>query len=79
MALAVTGTDHLAKAQMSKLSGGEFQRVLLARAVLRSPDFLVLDEPVQGVDFNGEIALYKLIELSNRLVEPLGEYRPVSS
>ncbi|HCV88541.1 MAG TPA: zinc ABC transporter ATP-binding protein, partial [Alphaproteobacteria bacterium] len=61
-ALALTGTDHLAKAQMSKLSGGEFQRVLLARAILRTPEFLVLDEPVQGVDFNGEIALYKLIE-----------------
>ncbi len=61
-ALALTGTDHLATAQMSKLSGGEFQRVLLARAILRTPEFLVLDEPVQGVDFNGEIALYKLIE-----------------
>jgi zinc transport system ATP-binding protein len=47
---------------MSKLSGGEFQRVLLARAILRSPEFLVLDEPVQGVDYNGEIALYKMIE-----------------
>lgn len=61
-ALALTGTGHLARAQMSKLSGGEFQRVLLARAILRAPEFLVLDEPVQGVDFNGEIALYKLIE-----------------
>lgn len=61
-ALAATNTQHLAKAQMSKLSGGEFQRVLLARAILRSPEFLVLDEPVQGVDYNGEIALYKLIE-----------------
>ena len=67
-ALSATETLHLANAQMSKLSGGEFQRVLLARAVLRSPDFLVLDEPVQGVDFNGEIALYKLIEdIRNRL------------
>ena len=67
-ALAVTGTGHLAKAQMSKLSGGEFQRVLLARAILRTPEFLVLDEPVQGVDFNGEIALYRLIEdIRNKL------------
>jgi zinc transport system ATP-binding protein len=67
-ALSATETLHLAAAQMSKLSGGEFQRVLLARAILRSPDFLVLDEPVQGVDFNGEIALYKLIEdIRNRL------------
>lgn len=61
-ALLATETGHLATAQMSRLSGGEFQRVLLARAILRSPDLLVLDEPVQGVDFNGEIALYKLIE-----------------
>ena len=67
-ALSATETGHLAKAQMSRLSGGEFQRVLLARAILRSPHLLVLDEPVQGVDFNGEIALYKLIEdLRSRL------------
>ena len=44
------------------MSGGEFQRVLLARAVENTPELLVLDEPVQGVDFNGEIALYRLIE-----------------
>jgi zinc transport system ATP-binding protein len=58
----VTGTDHLADEQMASLSGGEFQRVLLARAILSSPELLVLDEPVQGVDFNGELELYKLIE-----------------
>lgn len=61
-ALEATDTAHLAQAQMSKLSGGEFQRVLLARAIIRSPELLVLDEPVQGVDFTGEIALYELIE-----------------
>ena len=60
--LSVTETLHLANSQMSKLSGGEFQRVLLARAIIRTPELLVLDEPVQGIDFNGEIALYKLIE-----------------
>ena len=61
-ALAATDSLHLAEAQISSLSGGEFQRVLLARAIVRAPELLVLDEPVQGVDFNGEIALYKLIE-----------------
>ena len=61
-ALSATETLHLANSQMSKLSGGEFQRVFLARAIIRTPELLVLDEPVQGIDFNGEIALYKLIE-----------------
>ena len=67
-ALEATETSHLYAAQMSKLSGGEHQRVLLARAILRTPEFLVLDEPVQGVDYNGEIALYRLIEnIRNKL------------
>ena len=61
-ALSSTGTEHLKNAQVRNLSGGEFQRVLLARAIVNTPDLLVLDEPVQGVDFNGEIALYHLIE-----------------
>ena len=61
-ALSSTGTEHLKSAQVRNLSGGEFQRVLLARAVVNTPEFLVLDEPVQGVDFNGEISLYRLIE-----------------
>ncbi len=66
-ALARTGSPD-AKREMRTLSGGEFQRVLLARAIARKPDILVLDEPVQGVDFNGEIALYELIrELRDEL------------
>lgn len=60
-AMAATGVAHLARAEVRTLSGGEFQRVLLARAMARQPDLLVLDEPVQGVDFTGEVALYDLI------------------
>jgi len=61
-AMAATETTHLARAEVRTLSGGEFQRVLLARAIACKPELLVLDEPVQGVDFNGEIALYDLIK-----------------
>jgi len=60
-ALKLVGASHLLHAQVQGLSGGEFQRVLLARAIARKPNLLVLDEPVQGVDFAGEIALYELI------------------
>lgn len=60
-ALAAVGISHLASAEVQHLSGGEFQRALLARAIIRKPDLLVLDEPVQGVDFTGELALYQLI------------------
>ena len=60
--LSLTGVEQLLYNQIHNLSGGEFQRVLIARAVAKKPEFLVLDEPVQGVDFNGEIALYDLIK-----------------
>ena len=59
--LEKTGISHLINANVQQLSGGEYQRALLARAILRRPDLLVLDEPVQGVDYSGEIALYNLI------------------
>jgi zinc transport system ATP-binding protein len=60
-ALRETGVAHLMEQRVETLSGGELQRVLLARALLREPELLVLDEPVQAVDFNGEVKLYELI------------------
>jgi len=61
-ALDAVGITHLSHAYVQDLSGGEFQRALLARAILRQPDLLVLDEPVQGVDFASEVMLYDLIK-----------------
>ena len=61
-ALTLTGIKHMKHNSLNDLSGGEFQRVLMARAIAKKPELLVLDEPVQGVDFTGEIALYKLIK-----------------
>ena len=61
-ALTLTGVTHLKNENLGNLSGGEFQRVLIARAISKKPELLVLDEPVQGVDYTGEIALYELIK-----------------
>lgn len=60
--LTITGIQHLQNEDVRNLSGGEFQRLLMARAIAKKPDFLVLDEPVQGVDYAGEIALYQIIQ-----------------
>jgi zinc transport system ATP-binding protein len=60
--LNLTGVEKLLNAQINGLSGGEFQRVHIARAMAKKPELLVLDEPVQGVDFNGEIDLYNIIK-----------------
>ena len=60
-ALDVTGVAHLADRPIQVVSGGEMQRVLLARALLREPDLLVLDEPAQGVDAPGQGEMYELI------------------
>ena len=59
--LEKVGIPHLENSQVHVLSGGETQRLLLARALLNQPNLLVLDEPVQGVDVNGQIELYGLI------------------
>jgi len=53
--------EHLLDQPMQRLSGGEQQRVLLARALLSKPELLVLDEPVQGLDVSGQSELYHLI------------------
>ena len=59
--LTEVNASHTRHRQLSQLSGGELQRVVLARALLRDPNLLVLDEPVQGVDYAGEAELYNLI------------------
>jgi zinc transport system ATP-binding protein len=60
-ALAQVGLPAVEGQQMTDLSGGQFQRVLLARALLSTPQLLVLDEPTQGLDQQGEAAFYRLI------------------
>ncbi len=61
-ALKRVQAGHLFAQPMQKLSGGENQRVLLARALLHHPELLVLDEPTQSIDVNGQLALYRLID-----------------
>ena len=53
--------SHLADASLQSLSGGEFQRLMLARAILQEPELLILDEPAQGVDYTGQVEIYDLI------------------
>ncbi len=66
-ALAEVGAEQVIDSPLQNISGGELQRVLLARALLREPELPVLDEPVQGVDVVGQAELYRLItELRDR-------------
>jgi zinc transport system ATP-binding protein len=61
-ALERTEVAHLWGADLVSLSGGQFQRVLLARAIVRRPHVLMLDEPTQGLDQSGAARFYQLIE-----------------
>ena len=61
-ALAAVGLERLGDPPVTSLSGGEFQRLMLARALIHRPDLLVLDEPERGVDATGTDVVYELIE-----------------
>lgn len=58
----LTGIENLLDTPLKNLSGGELQRVLLARALLGKPNVLILDEPAQNLDVSGQMQLYKLIQ-----------------
>lgn len=65
-ALEEVGAGHLAERRIGRLSGGELQRVYLARALARSPQLILLDEPATGMDTLGERDLYALLEAAQR-------------
>ncbi len=59
---ALTGIEGILESPLRNLSGGELQRVLLSRALIKKPNVLILDEPAQNLDVNGQMHLYKLIQ-----------------
>jgi len=58
----LTGVKDLLEMPLKNLSGGELQKVLLTRALLNKPNVLILDEPAQNLDVDGQMQLYKLIQ-----------------
>ena len=58
----LTGINELLQLPLKNLSGGELQKVLLSRALLNKPNVLILDEPAQNLDVDGQMQLYKLIQ-----------------
>ncbi len=60
--LEMVGLTNIETRQMTSLSGGQFQRVMVARAIMHKPSLLILDEPTQGLDQRGSAAFYQLIE-----------------
>jgi zinc transport system ATP-binding protein len=61
-ALNQVGAMHLARRAIGKLSGGELQRVCLARSIVRQPQLLMMDEPATGIDAIGEKDMYRMLE-----------------
>ena len=59
--LSEMGVNHLMESFITNLSGGEIQRVLIARAAAQQANFLILDEPLQGIDFAHEVSIYEHI------------------
>ena len=56
-----TNVTDLLRKPLNVLSGGELQRILLARSLIGKPSLLVLDEPAQNLDIAGQLAFYKLL------------------
>jgi zinc transport system ATP-binding protein len=61
-ALNDTGAGNILHKQMHEISGGEMQRVLVARAILQQPDIIILDEPAQNLDVSGQLSFYQLLK-----------------
>lgn len=60
--LEISNIDNILNKQIYSLSGGELQRVLFARVLLRDPDLMILDEPTQGLDVSGQKNFYSMID-----------------